>query len=321
MVEHLKKFLAEPKNEVVNIDPPLPLLLDPSVSIIGCYPEDSMVFKSSLSPMLITFKTLDGGKYPVLFKTGDDLRQDQLVIQIISLMDRLLRKENLDLKLSPYRILATGAKAGAVQFVGSISLQAAKTKYKVDYIQAYLRANSPDKKAEYGIRKEAMDNYVKSCAGYCVVTYLLGVGDRHLDNLLLTPDGHFFHADFGYILGRDPKPAPPPIKITIAMLDGMGGPKSPNYAAFKQYCFTAYLTLRKSSSLILNLFALMTDANIPDILAEPDKVVEKVRERFMLGLGEEEAMRGLGGLIEDSLTALVPYLMDGIHDLVQRYTR
>ena len=187
-VERLKKFLSDPKNELTSFDPPLPLPLDPSISIIGCYPEDSMVFKSSLFPLLIHFKTSDGRKYPIIFKTGDDLRQDQLVIQIISLMDRLLRKENLDLKLSPYRILATSANAGAVQFVASLSLAAASAKYKGG-ILAYLRANNPDDKAELGVRREAMDTYVKSCAGYCVVTYLLGVGDRHLDNLLLAPDG------------------------------------------------------------------------------------------------------------------------------------
>ena len=189
MVEYVKKFLADPKNELTFFDPPLPLPLNPKVSIVGCYPEDSFVFKSSLHPMLIYFKLADGRKYPVMFKKGDDLRQDQLVIQIISLMDRLLRKENLDLKLSPYDILATSPTVGAVQFVPSIALQAAKTKYGGNYVLEYLRANNPDKRADHGVRKEAMDNYVKSCAGYCVVTYLLGVGDRHLDNLLLAPDG------------------------------------------------------------------------------------------------------------------------------------
>ena len=203
MIDHTKKFLADPANEVVRIDPPLPLPLDPTQSITGCFPEKSHVFKSSLHPMLIYFKLAGGREYPVLFKKGDDLRQDQLVIQIISLMDRLLRKENLDLKLSPFRVLATDATSGAVQFVQSIPLQVAKREYGGNYVLEYLREHSPDKKAEFGIRKEVMDNYVKSCAGYCVVTYLLGVGDRHLDNLLLTPDGQFpFVCEFGSLLLR-----------------------------------------------------------------------------------------------------------------------
>ena len=187
-IERLKKFLADPKNELTSFDPPLPLPLDPAVSITGCYPEEALVFKSSLFPLLIPFKASDGRKYSIIFKTGDDLRQDQLVIQIITLMDKLLRKENLDLKLSPYRILATSANAGAVQFVASTSLAAAVLKFRGS-ILAYLKANNPDEGEPLGVRREAMETYVRSCAGYCVITYILGVGDRHLDNLLLAPDG------------------------------------------------------------------------------------------------------------------------------------
>ena len=315
-LQRLKKYLADPKNELTSFDPPLPLPLDPSISIVGCHPEESLVFKSSLYPLLIHFKTPDGKKYPIIFKTGDDLRQDQLVIQIISLMDRLLRKENLDLKLSPYRILATSANAGVVQFVPSMSLAAASAKYKGS-ILAYLRANNPDTTADLGVRPSTMDIYVKSCAGYCVITYLLGVGDRHLDNLLLAPSGHFFHADFGYILGRDPKPFAPQMKLCKEMVEGMGSSTSPHYAAFKSYCFTAYTTLRKSSNLILNLFSLMVDANIPDIKVEPERVVEKVRERFHLEMSEEEAMRHFEGLIVDSVGSIFPVVIDTIHNMMQ----
>ena len=94
---------------------------------------------------------------------------------------------------------------------------------------------------------------MKSTAGYCVITYLLGIGDRHLDNLLLTTDGarvrelaslptssmlllltmpgHLFHIDFGYIFGHDPKPLPPPMKFCKEMVEGMGGYNSTQYGS------------------------------------------------------------------------------------------
>ena len=317
--EKAKHFLADPKNELLDISPPLPLPLDPSIMISGVCPEETAVFKSSLSPLKMTFRTTTGRHYPIIFKTGDDLRQDQLVIQIIMLMDQLLRKENLDLKLSPYKILATGATAGAVQFVPSSSLAAIASKHRQPAILNYLRQHNPDDRAPLGVRKEVMDSYIKSLAGYCVITYLLGVGDRHLDNLLLSPSGHFFHADFGYILGRDPKPFAPLMKLGTEMAEGMGGQGSENWQRFREYSFTAFAALRKQSGLVINLLGLMVDANIPDIRAEPERVVERIMDRFMMGLSEEESMRGFERIIEDSVGAIFPVVIDRLHGIVQAF--
>ncbi|EGG12227.1 uncharacterized protein MELLADRAFT_33067, partial [Melampsora larici-populina 98AG31] len=299
-IEKLKSVLKDPAKQAAllsteSITPvvPLPLPLDANTQIVGFDAEKSTVFKSNLFPLRLSLKCEDGTDYMIIFKNGDDMRQDQLVIQLISLMDRLMRKEHLDLKLTPYKVLATGQVDGMIQFISSITLGEIASRFPGGILE-YLRIESPDTSGgigTYGVTPSVLENFVRSCAGYCVVTYILGVGDRHLDNLMLSPTGHFFHVDFGYILGRDPKPFPPSIKVCKEMLDGMGGDQSVHHGRFKRLCNSAFICLRKSSGLIINLVGLMIDANIPDIKLEPDKAVMKVQEKFRLDLSEEDAIK------------------------------
>ncbi|GME85329.1 unnamed protein product [Ambrosiozyma monospora] len=144
--------------------PPISAPIDPNVKLCGCYVEESAVFKSSLNPLKISFKTKDGGKYPLMFKIGDDLRQDQFVVQIISVMDKILQNENLDLRLKPYKIMATAPVEGFIEFVPNSSLSSILANYN-NSILAYLQHFNPDPTAPHGVFPEAMDNYVRSCAG------------------------------------------------------------------------------------------------------------------------------------------------------------
>lgn len=314
-VQQMRAWIADPRNELVKFSG-VRLPLDPLVTVVGCEAEECTIFKSSMLPLKIVLKTSTGDLYPLIFKIGDDLRQDQLVMQIIQLMDQLLRKENLDLKLSPYRILATSMTDGAIQFVPN-SETLAHILGQHHGILPFLRLHAADESSPLGVRADVMDNFVRSAAGYAVITYLLGVGDRHLDNLLIDHDGHFFHIDFGYILGKDPKPFPPMIKLPIQLIDGMGDINSENYMRFRSYCFTAFTTLRKSANLILALFNLMTESTIPNILLEREQAVHKVEERFCLEMSEEEAILHFQNLINDSVNAFLPMVIDRLHSLAQ----
>jgi phosphatidylinositol 3-kinase len=313
-IELLKLALRDSGLENFETDFPLPL--DPTIRICGIIPEKATLFKSSMMPARLTFKTVGGGEYVTIFKNGDDLRQDQLILQVIELMDKLLCKENLNLKLKPYRALATGPAHGFLQFVDSKAV--AQVLQQDGTILNYFMKQSHDGKT---VEPDIMDTYIRSCAGYCVITYLLGVGDRHLDNLMLTKHGHLLHIDFGYILGRDPKPFPPPMKLSKEMVEVMGGLNSAEYASFREHCYNAFLILRRSASLIINLFSLMLRANIPDISIDPDGAVRKVQDKFGLDLSEEEAVQLFQQIIDESITALFSALWENVHKWAQYWRR
>lgn len=164
-IEKLRGVISDSKNGLASIEP-LPLPLNAKVEVTGIIAEKSSVFKSNMYPLLLYFQRSDGGEFPVIFKDGDDMRQDQLVIQLITLMDQLLRKENLDLRLSPYDVLATGPLQGMVQFIPSKAIASIVSEHGT--LLNYLRAHHPDEGSigTSGVEPSVIDTFVRSCGEY-----------------------------------------------------------------------------------------------------------------------------------------------------------
>ncbi|CAJ1459723.1 unnamed protein product [Effrenium voratum] len=312
----------------------IPLPVDPSLSLVGVLPEECSLLKSAMSPGVLACQVRQSqdphGKVSikkVMVKEGDDLRQDQLVLQLIILMDSILKRYGLDLQLTPYQVIALSRNDGMVDFVPNSANLSKVLKEHNNDIQQFFRTHHPAKASgkedqpawgpqnSYGIKAEVLENFVRSCAGYCVITYILGIGDRHLDNLMVTKDGRLFHIDFGFILGKDPKPFPPPMRICKEMVEGMGGNSSPGYQSFKSKCCQAFKILRRHSKLIINLLYLMTDSGIKDICSDPQFAILKVEQKFQALMDDEQAEEHFLNLIDESVSALMPVLMEFGHKI------
>jgi phosphatidylinositol 3-kinase len=289
---------------------PIRVACDPSKVVVGVRGESSTLFKSAMAPLLCALETTEGKTYKVIFKSGDDLRQDQLIMQMFNLMDSLLKKVGLDLKLTPYVILATSQNTGYLEFVSG-----SKTINEWDGsnrdIREYLQHHNPKVRD----LQESIQTFIKSCAGYCVITYLLGIGDRHLDNVMILPRGQLFHIDFGYIFGMEPRgKLTTPIRFTEEMVTAMGGANSDGYRQFCKFACVAYNILRKHATLIINLLALTVDAGL-DVFTknDPKQVLTNVQRRFRLELTDEQAEEHFLDLIEYSYQNLGVKLTELVH--------
>jgi len=125
-------------------------------------------------------------------------------------------------------------------------------------------------------RARAVDAFARSAAGACVATYVMGIGDRHADNIMVTSAGRLFHIDFGHILGHFKtkygiKRERSAFVWTPQMAAVLGGPGAPAYAKFVDLGTRAFLALRRHAALLVSLFALMAGAGLPE-LRTPDEV-------------------------------------------------
>jgi phosphatidylinositol 3-kinase len=116
----------------------------------------------------------------------------------------------------------------------------------------------------------------------CCITYLLGLGDRHLDNIMVNKRGQIFNIDYGYILDNPITNflGAPSIKVTLDMIDFLGGQNSEYYKLFEDYLLYVYDIMRLYKNIIVDHYELLGNEKMIDW----NKYRDKLESRFMTGL-------------------------------------
>lgn len=308
--------------------------VDPTNEFRGVVIEESEVIASKHAPMLLFCKTratsfsrpramssssadsddISYEKY--LLKVGDDLRQDQLMLQMMALMrcvweEQLCESDVKMLQLANFRVLAITPRAGYVKFVpDAVDLSQALHQSQGDLV-SWLARNHAD-----GVTvDEVMDNFCGSVAASTVVTYVLGIGDRHLENIMLTRRGQLFHVDFSFVLGDDPKPMAPqcrfPQQVAQALL------RTNRLSKCFALAGRAYLALRPFAGLwgsLLQFTAAAGGAGCSKLALEPRAVMAGVHERLRIDqMDEERAQSEFLSIMRESSEGLASIFIDKVH--------
>ncbi|MES1910793.1 MAG: hypothetical protein MHM6MM_003325 [Cercozoa sp. M6MM] len=276
--------------------------LDPRVRGTTLVVEKCKYMSSKMAPLWLVFNNADkaGPRPYVIFKSGDDLRQDILTLQLLKVMDDRWLSEGLDMRMKPYNVIATGVNAagkgvGMIEVVlNSVTTSHIQHANGGAFDMRTLNRFLESKNKGIGFL-QAVQNFVHSCAGYCVATFVLGIGDRHNDNIMLAEDGHLFHIDFGHFLGNfkskmGVKRERSAFVLTPEMAFVMGGKdykSHPDFQLFQRLCFDSFNILRKHGTDLINLFLLMISAGMPELLKASD--VLYMRQQLMLEKSDKHA--------------------------------
>ena len=320
------------------------LPLNPHLKVKGIEVEECKVMESKKKPLWLVMHDSDVAKPNVvlMLKVGDDLRQDILILQLLRVMDDLWKKEGLDMNMMLYGCISTGFERGLLQVVlnattvgrilsevaykkssGRLSRKfgsALKAINDFDHLKDFIidesfkavgyDAEPSEREAELAKRTR---NFIISAAAYCVASYVLGLGDRHNDNLMMTKFGHYFHIDFGHILGNfkyklGVKRERAPFVFTYAMKKVM---TDKQFDEFVDLCCDAYNILRENAMLLVSLCSLAIPCNLPELQKEAD--VLWIYEKLLVGASDEEAANHFKAELKTALNTTGTRLNDAAH--------
>ncbi|GAA5856018.1 hypothetical protein JCM8547_002943 [Rhodosporidiobolus lusitaniae] len=266
-----------------------------------------------------------------IVKTGADLRQEQLAVQLISEFGRIWKEEDCPAWVCYFRILVTSENSGLVETItDAVSVHSIKkdayARRAEDGTQVFtsftlydhfVNTYGPPHSAKY---RKAQDAFMQSLAAYSVISYILQLKDRHNGNILVDREGHLIHIDFGFMLSNSPGSLGfemAPFKLPQDYIDILGGFDSPKFLEFRALFKRCFRDVRKHAERIITLVELMQKDSNLDCFANGDLTSQQLRERFVLSLPQAQVEDYADKLIFSSATSSFTKL----YDLFQGYSQ
>lgn len=263
---------------------------------------------SASTPLLMTVFLDDGEEKKIIIKSEKGLRKEQIVSQLIVILQNKLldqmykgRIEEFD-NIPTYKILMITNHIGIIEYLDNC--HTLKSISQKNYtLQNYILEHNKNNKI-----RTIKERFAKSLAISSCLSYILGLGDRHAGNIMISLDGQIIHIDYGYILENPIHSSifTPIIRISSDMIDFLGGFQGEYYELFKTYIINVYDILRLYSDIITNYYRILGYENIVNW----DTFKEKLEERFLYGMNNKDIEIVLIDLIQTSSNGYGGTFMD-----------
>ncbi|KAI7858792.1 hypothetical protein BDC45DRAFT_283922 [Circinella umbellata] len=254
------------------------------------------VMRSLQQPKKISLYGSDGKKYTFLVKQNDDLRKDARMMEFNHMISSFLKRDakarERDLYIRTYGIIPLGENWGLIEWINNLSpLKAivaqewAMINIEMKKVTAFARitlenVKTADEKEKIFINEilpkcpavfsrwfmetfpepsqwfASRSRYIRTLAVMSIVGYILGLGDRHAENILFDQTtGDCVHVDVNMLFERGLALSVPeivPFRLTKNLIDAMGvlGVEG----MFRKTCEVTLDIMRRNKIQLLSVF-------------------------------------------------------------------
>ncbi len=263
-------------NNVNSIDTPFIYPFDNSYKVTKIL--DRKIINSNTKPVYLHVEIENNNikkDAKFIIKKDKNLRKEQLIACLIDVLQYKLNNVELDSTIPSYRIIMLNNDIGLIEFVDN-----ARTLRSINEkgftLQNYILNHNPTIKL-HDIKKR----FVQSLAISSAIAYIIGIGDRHLDNIMINKSGQIFHIDYGYIM-ENPITIfnMPEIKVTSDIIDFLGGTNSIYYAEFKKLIVQIYNLYRANKNILYIYFKYICESGYMNW----DLISNKLDSKLMTGM-------------------------------------